>query len=136
MNFTPYLLFNGNCAEAMNFYKSALGGDLTVMKVSDSPMKNFMPPELQSLVLNARLQSGPIEFSASDWLHNERSARRGNMVGLYLSGGKFEDLKRYFDKLSQGAEDGLLDPLTKRPFGFYGAFTDKFGVRWMFHGSE
>jgi PhnB protein len=135
MNFTPYLLFNGNCAEAMHFYKSALGGDLTVMKVSNSPMKDFMPPKLQNLVINSRLKSGPIEFSASDWLHPGRNASRGNMVCLYLSEGGYEDLKAYFDKLSQGADRDLMDPLTKRPFGFYGAFTDKFGVRWMFHGS-
>ena len=34
---TPYLLFDGHCREAMEFYKSCFGGELTVTKVKDSP---------------------------------------------------------------------------------------------------
>jgi len=39
----PFLLFDGNCAEAMAFYKSCVGGDLTITKASDTPMKDDMP---------------------------------------------------------------------------------------------
>jgi predicted 3-demethylubiquinone-9 3-methyltransferase (glyoxalase superfamily) len=41
---TPYLLFDGNCHQAMEFYKSCFGGELTVTKVKDSPAKHQMPP--------------------------------------------------------------------------------------------
>ena len=44
INLTPLLLFEGNCAEAMAFYQSCLGGDLTTTKVADTPMKDHMPP--------------------------------------------------------------------------------------------
>jgi len=40
MNLTPFLLFDGNCAEAMTFYRSCLGGELILTKVSDTPMKD------------------------------------------------------------------------------------------------
>ena len=40
---TPYLLFDGHCCEAMEFYKSCFGGELTVTKVKDSPVKDRMP---------------------------------------------------------------------------------------------
>ena len=36
VNLTPFLLFDGNCAEAMAFYQACLGGELTVTKVGDT----------------------------------------------------------------------------------------------------
>lgn len=43
MKLTPYLLFDGNCAEAMTFYQACLGGELTITKIGDSPMKGQYP---------------------------------------------------------------------------------------------
>jgi len=54
---TPYLLFEGNCHHAMEFYKSCFGGELALTKVKDSPAKNHMPAVQQDKVLNARLRS-------------------------------------------------------------------------------
>ncbi len=127
---TPYLLFDGTCAQAMEFYKSCFGGELTIMKVKDSPVKDHMPAAQQEKTLNARLTSGKLEISASDWLMPNRTPQRGNTVCMYLSGGTFQELKSLFDKLSDGAE--VTDPLRELFFGTYGALNDKFGVRWMF----
>ncbi|NUQ29032.1 MAG: VOC family protein [Acidobacteriaceae bacterium] len=127
---TPYLLFDGNCLQAMEFYRSCLGGELKVLKVKDSPMKDHMPAAHQEKVLNANLRSGLFEISASDWLHPDRTMARGNMNCLYLSGGALEALTGLFHKLSDGAE--ITDPLQQQFFGAYGALNDRFGVRWMF----
>ncbi|HTQ62633.1 MAG TPA: VOC family protein [Candidatus Solibacter sp.] len=127
---TPYLLFDGSCHKAMEFYKSCFGGELTLTQVKNSPAKNFMPADQQEKVLNARLRSGNLEISASDWLRPDRTPIRGNTVCLYLSGGTLPELKTLFEKLSQGAE--VTDPLKEQFFGTYGALNDKFGVRWMF----
>ncbi|MGH9717409.1 MAG: VOC family protein [Candidatus Acidiferrales bacterium] len=133
---TPYLLFDGNCRQAMEFYQACLGGELTVMKVKDSPVKDRMPADQHDKVINARLVSGNLEISASDWLRPDRTPVRGNTVCLYLSGGIFRNLKALFEKLSEGAD--VTDPLAEQFFGAYGALNDKFGVRWMFqtHGSN
>jgi hypothetical protein len=45
LNLTPFLLFNDNCAEAMAFYQSCLGGELTITTVGDTSMKAQVPPE-------------------------------------------------------------------------------------------
>ena len=127
---TPYLLFDGRCAEAMSFYHSIFGGELNIAKVKDSVMKDQMPPAFQERVLNAHLRSTRIEFSASDWLRPDRTRVRGNSVCLYLSGGTFLEIKTIFEKLSEGAD--VNDPLKEQPFGAYGALNDQFGVRWMF----
>ena len=98
---TPYLLFDGNCHQAMEFYKSCFGGELTFMKVKDSPAKDYMPAVQQEKTINARLKSGNVEISASDWLRLDRSRIPGNTVCLYLSGGTSQELKALFEKLSE-----------------------------------
>ena len=128
---TPYLLFEGNCRQAMEFYRSCLGGELVVTTVNDTPAKEQMPPSQHHKVLNARLRGSHVDISASDWLRPDRNPVRGNTNCLYLSGGGFQELRSAFDKLSEGGE--VTDPRTRQFFGTYGALNDKFGVRWMFH---
>ena len=106
---TAYLLFDGKCQQAMEFYKSCFGGELTATKVKDSPAKDFMPAFQQEKIVNARLRNGKLEISASDWLRPAQTPIRGNTVCLYLSGGTLEELKTLFARLSEGAE--VTDPL-------------------------
>ena len=131
---TPYLLFDGKCREAMEFYRSCLGGELSVTKVKDTPAKDHMPAFQHEKVLNARLRSDNLEISASDWLALGETPVRGNTGCLYLSGGSFQELKALFEKLSAGAK--ITDPLSRQFFGAYGALNDRFGVRWMFHTGQ
>jgi PhnB protein len=131
---TPYLLFDGKCQQAMEFYKSCFGGELAATKVKDSPAKDFMPAFQQDKIVNARLRNGKLEISASDWLRPAQTPIRGNTVCLYLSGGTLEELKILFERLSDGAE--VTDPPKEQFFGTYGALNDKFGVRWMFQTAK
>lgn len=131
---TPYLLFDGTCHQAMEFYKSCFGGELTATRVKDSPAKDHMPAVQQEKILNARLKSSNLEISASDWLRPDRTPTPGNTACLYLSGGTADELKTLFERLSDGAD--VTDPLKEQFFGTYGALNDKFGVRWMFHSNK
>ena len=63
---TPYLLFDGTCREAMEFYRSCLGGELVITAVKDSPAKDKMPASEYDKALNARLRSSNLDISASD----------------------------------------------------------------------
>jgi len=136
MNLMPFLLFDGNCAEAMAFYQGCLGGELTITKVCDTPMKGQMPPEQHHKVAFANLKSGVMEFSATDWLHSTRTPRQGNTVAVYISGGKYNELRTIFDKLAVGASKELLDDMRDMPFGSYGHLADKYGVHWFFRGDK
>jgi PhnB protein len=136
MKLMPFLLFDGNCAEAMAFYQGCLGGELTITKVSDTPMKVQMPPEQHHKVAFANLKSGLLEFSATDWLHATRTPKQGNTVALYISGGKYNELRTIFDKLAVGASKEFLDDLRDLPFGTYGHLADKYGVHWFFQGNK
>ena len=128
---TTYLLMDGNCKPAMEFYKAVFGGKLTLTMVAETVMKDFMPQSMHEKIINARLVGEGIDISASDWLRPAEKAIQGNMICLYLSGGTFDELKTLFDKLSEHAN--ITDPLKEEFFGSYGALNDKFGVRWMFH---
>jgi PhnB protein len=132
----PYLLFDGNCAEAMAFYASCLGGELTVTKIGATPMKDHMQPEQHSRVAYAHLKHDAIEFSATDWLHPTRTPKPGNTVCMYLSGGTYDELRAIFDKLAVGADESLLDDLRDMPFGSYGHLADRYGVHWFFRGEK
>ena len=136
INLTPFLLFDGNCGEAMSFYQSCFGGELTLTRVGDTPMKEQMHPEQHRKVVFAHLKSGAIEFSATDWLHPTRQPRQGNTVCMYLNSGKYNELRTIFDHLSVGADRSVLDDLRDMPFGVYGHLADRFGVHWFFQGGK
>jgi len=133
----PFLLFDGNCAEAMTFYHDCLGGELTITKLGDSPMKNMLPQDKWERVINANLKSGDIEISATDWMASPQyEPHPGDTTAIFVIGEGFDELKAVFDKLSQGAEKEKFQELHELPFGMYGQFTDKFGVHWIFKGDK
>lgn len=131
---STYLLLDGHCKPAMEFYQSIFGGELIMTKVGESAIKDSMPPLMHEKILNAKLSSNNITISASDWLQPDETPIVGNTVCHYLSGGTFSELKTLFDKLSEGAD--VTDPLKQEFFGSYGALNDKFGIRWMFHTDQ
>lgn len=128
---STYLLLDGSCSAAMEFYRSCLGGELSMSLVRDTPMKAMFPPEMHDRVINAHLKSQSMSLSASDWMLPSEKPIQGNTVCLYISGGSAEETRGLFDRLSGGAKEA--EPLAEQPFGLYGAITDRFGVRWMFH---
>lgn len=132
---TPFLLFDGNCAEAMTFYQECLGGELTLTRLGDTPMKDQFPPEKHTRLINAHLTSGAIELSATDWMASpEFDPVQGNTYAIFVTGNTYEELKTIFDKLRDGDNNTRLQELHKVPFGTYGQFYDRYGVQWIFRG--
>jgi PhnB protein len=132
LRLTPFLLFEGNCAEAMQFYHSCFGGHLTLTKLGDTPMKAQFPSEQHEKITNAILSSEGIEFTATDWLHPTRRPLQGNTTALYVTGDGCDELSPIFQKLRDGGDPALLVELREMPFGIYGRLTDRFGVEWFF----
>ncbi len=132
---TPFLLFDGNCAEAMRFYHECLGGSLVLTKVGDTPMKAQFPPEKHERIINAHLVSGLIDISATDWMASPAfEPLLGNMSALFVVGTEDAELRAIFDKLAVGAEQERFRALRAMPFGTYGQFYDRYGVQWIFKG--
>lgn len=134
---TPFLLFDGNCAEAMAFYHGCLGGELTLTKLGDTPMKDMLPADKHDRIINAHLKSGELEISATDWMASpEFDPVQGNTFAIFVTGGSYDELKPVFDKLKDGDNNTRLQELHEMPFGIYGQFYDKYGVQWIFRGDK
>ena len=137
LDITPFLLFDGNCAEAMTFYQECFGGELTLTKLADTPMKNQFPIEKHNRIINAHLKSGVIEFSATDWMASPAyEPTWGDIYALFVIGGTYGELKVVFDKLAVGAKKERFQELHDMPFGTYGQFYDKYGIHWIFKGDK
>lgn len=132
---TPFLLFDGECAEAMTFYHHCLGGELTLTRLADTPMKDWFPPEKHHRIINARLTSGDVDISATDWMASpEFDPMKGNTYAIYLTAANIDELRPVFDKLRDGDNNERLQELHDMPFGVYGQFYDRYGVQWIFRG--
>ena len=133
----PFLLFDGNCAEAMTFYHKCLGGELILTRLGDTPMREQFPPDKHERIINANLKSGAIEFSATDWMAAPAyEPQYGDIFAIFVVGDGYDELKTVFDKLSEGAQSDRFQPLHDMPFGTYGQFFDKYGIHWIFKGDR
>jgi len=129
----PFLLFDGNCAEVMTFYHKCLGGELTLTRLGDTPMKDQLPPEKHNRIINARLKSYDIEISATDWMASpEFDPVQGNTFALFINGDDYREMKGVFDKLKDGTNNSRLQEFHDLPIGKYGQFYDKYGIQWVF----
>ena len=135
--FTPFLLFDGKCAEAMTFYRDCLGGELELTKLGDTPMKDQLPVEKHDRIIYAHVKSGDIEISGADWMASpDFNPVVGNTFGIFVTGKSYNDLKPVFDKLKDGDNNHHLQELQDVPFGVYGQFYDKYETQWIFRGEN
>ncbi len=124
-----YLTFNGNCREAMEFYRDSLGGELDIQTVGDSPVADQNAPASHHRIMHSSLTNDGFVLMASDML-TSGEFREGNAVTLLLNFGSEDEIKNSFERLSRG---GVVDsPLREEFWGsVFGMLTDKFGKHWM-----
>src|SRR4051812_38185489 len=99
---TPYLFFNGNCREAMTFYKSSLGGELQVMTYADAQGAEC-PEALKDKVMHSHLRSGDALLMASDVSPNEK-VMTGTNVHMSASCSSIEEIENLYKVLSAGGK--------------------------------
>lgn len=130
MQLVPYLMFNGDAEEAMNFYVSALGGQILMMqRYGEAPMHT--DEASKNLVMHATMQAGEIQLMFSDSA-GDRETRFGDNVHLSLNFSSAEEIANAFERLSDGGR--VTMPLEDTFWGArFGMLTDKFGVCWMFN---
>jgi len=123
----PYLNFNHQTKEAMEFYHSVLGGKLTMQTFKEAGMSNS--PEEKDLIIHARLDFDGMVIMSSDGGKNH-PVDMGNNIHLSLVGPDEIKLTEWFNKLAEGGKVDM--PLQKQFWGdIYGQLTDKFGIHWM-----
>jgi PhnB protein len=130
----PYLSFGTNCAEAMRFYQSAIGGQLDMMSFGDSPMCGDLPPESHHLTMHACLSLGNWRLMASDTPPG--MAFEGHKgVSLAISFDDNDEAARVFNALAAGGQ--VTMPMAPSFWAEqFGMAVDPFGVTWLVNGKE
>ena len=128
----PYLFFNGNCEEAIEFYRKALGAEVEMMmrfKESPEPQPpGTVPPGFENKIMHASFRIGQATVLASDGCSSDKASFEGFSLSLTVPGEKKAD--RAFAGLSEGGEVKM--PLTKTFWSpRFGMVQDRFGIRWM-----
>jgi PhnB protein len=117
----------------MTYYHACLGGELTMTKLGDTPMRHQLPAEKHGRIINAHLKSGDLEISATDWMASpEFEPVLGNTFAIFITGSDYAEMSGVFDRLKDGKNNSRLQELHDLPMGKYGQFYDKFGVQWIF----
>jgi PhnB protein len=131
MKITPYIRFNNNALEAMNFYRECLGGSLHVEIVKDTPMKDMFPEQLQDSVIHAQLETGEFVLLGSDMPSDDA---QGFTVTLMLICDTKAALHDKFEKLSVGGK--VVHQAETFYAGAMGSLIDKFNIRWGIYTAE
>lgn len=123
----PYLNFNGDARQAMEFYKSVFGGELRMNTFGEFGATDAANA---NNIMHAQLET-PNGFTlmASD-TPPEMPFQPGNTMAVSLSGDDADELRGYWEKLSSSGQ--VMMPLEKQMWGDeFGMVTDQFGVQWM-----
>lgn len=134
----PYLFFEGRCEEALNFYKSAIGAEVTaMMRYSDSPQ----PPSPEMCaggsgtgkitphhIMHANFRVGDTQVMASDGMAQGKAEFKG--FSLSISASDDAQAQRLFKALGEGGQVQM--PMSETFFATsFGMVADRFGVSWM-----
>ena len=124
-----YLTFNGNCRDAMIFYKECLGGELVLQTMGESPLAEKMPPKMKEYILHSSLINGGLVMMATDCVP-EQGLVKGNAVSLCLNCSSEQEIKNCYAKLADGGT--ATYPLENTFWGaLFGGLTDKYGNHWL-----
>ena len=131
-----YLFFNGRCEEALEFYRKALGAQVTMMmrfKDNPDPMTDGCGPDGApapdpNSVMHASFKIGETEVMASDGMGGGKAEFKG--FSLSVSVASDAEAQRLFKLLGEGGKVEM--PMDKTFFASaFGMVVDRFGVSWM-----
>ena len=130
MKLNPYLIFAGNAEEALNFYKDALGGTISMLsRYTDNPQ--FTDADWQQKIMHSRLEFDGNLLMISDG-YKEYAVPDSSNVQLSVEVESVEMINKVFAKMSDGGT--VLNELQDMFWGArFGMLKDKFGIHWMFN---
>lgn len=129
-----YLTFNGNCREAMHFYKDCFGGELFLQTIGRSPLSSGMSDKMKDIILHAELRNDNVVLMGSD-MCSETGLIKGNSIALALECSTKREAQKLYKKLASGGNKN--QPLQETYWGaLFGSLTDKFGHNWIINHSK
>jgi PhnB protein len=128
MQVQSYLMFNGRCEEAIEFYKKALGAKVEMMMRFKEAPEGQCAPGSEDKIMHSSFRIGDTTVMASDGMMQGKPEFKG--ISLTLNPKTEAEAERLFGALSEGGQ--VQQPLIKTFFSpKFGVLSDKFGVSWM-----
>ena len=132
MRVEPYLFFEGRCEEAIEFYRQALGAEVTALirykESPEPPPPGKVPPGSENKVMHSNLRIGETMVMASDGFCGGKPSFQG--FSLSVTAPSEAEARRMFNALADGGQVQM--PLGKTFFSpCFGMVADRFGVSWM-----
>lgn len=130
MSHAIYLMFNGNCEEALNYYKDSLEGNIEmIQRWGDTQMPSS--DSYKNKIMHAILDLKGFKIMMSD-SSEDRNVTFGDNFSIALDFKSNGDMGRAFENMANGGQ--VTMPLQDTFWGArFGMCTDKFGVNWMFN---
>jgi len=129
----PYINFNGNARQALEFYRSVLGGTLNISTFGDFGGKDS--PDADKVMHGQLETDAGYTVMAADHTSNMGDYHPPSGFGVSLSGDDADALRGYWEKLS--AAGNVTVPMQKQPWGDeFGIVVDQFGVTWLVNISQ
>ncbi len=133
MKLEPYLFFNGRCEEAIDFYKKALGAEVTMLmrmnEAPEPPPPGAIPAGFDNKIMHASLRIGEMNLMVSDGNSNMAPSFKGFCLSLGMADAA-EAERTYAALLAGGGK--VTMPLGKTFWSpAFGMLEDQFGVSWM-----
>ena len=128
----PYISFDGDARQAMEFYRTVFGGTLALNTYGQYGPEQA--GDAAEKIMHGMLET-PSGFTLMGADTPEGDHKPGNNYSVSLSGDDAAELRGYWEKLSDGGT--VTVPLEKQMWGdVFGMFTDRFGITWMVNISE
>lgn len=128
VHLNPYLTFQDRTREAMDFYRSVFGGELTMDTYASAGMSGA--PVNDDRIMHAQLvtEHGLVLMAAD--VPDGVPYTPGSAIAISLSGDDEPTLRGFFDALADGG--AVIEPLAQAPWGdHFGMCADRFGTSWM-----
>ncbi len=124
----PYIAFSGNCEEALEFYSSALNGEVIIkMRYSEQP--EYATDENRDKIMHSEFRAEGVYFMAADEMR-PKEEWSGTRVSLSINFDSSDEQEAVYKRLSD--EGNVTMPLQDTFWGAkFAILTDKFGISWM-----
>ena len=124
----PYLGFRDTAKDAMEFYQSVFGGELTLSTFGENQTSED-PAEQGKIMHGMLVTDSGLTLMGAD-TPNSMGYTPGDNYSVSLSGEDEAELRGYWEGLS--ADGTVAMPLERAPWGdVFGMCTDKFGISWL-----
>lgn len=121
----PYLHFDGVAADALRFYQSVFGGELTLHTLAEFGRDDGPDGAIAHGIL-----TGPVSLFGADAVGDDRPVAVEGMMLSLLGAAAPGTLESWFRGLAEGGV--VLDALQERPWGASdGTVRDRFGLTWL-----